>query len=260
MNKKTVFKVLRIVGIIICIGIIIFESIALYRDQKEYQVAGDEYDNLRDDAVSSTGAGDEKKDVDYPDLAVNFKKLEDINSDVVAWLYFPCLNISYPVVKETEVDEYLYTTFDGQHNKSGCLFEDILSDENFCGMHDIIFGHNMKDKSMFGSLKTLYQSGNEHLLDDNPYVYVYTKYNVYQYKVFAYYITGIGSEAYSVVENEEQYDEFVKYIKMRSAYSIPDDIDFAGHNSILTLSTCSGKAGSNRRFVVHCMKVSGWEQ
>lgn len=97
----------------------------------------------------------------------------------------PCLDISYPVVKEIEINEYLYKTFDGKNNRAGCLFEDVLSDDEFCGRHDMIFGHNMKDKSMFGNLKSLSGSAGESLLADNPYVYIYTKDKVYQYEVFA---------------------------------------------------------------------------
>ncbi|MBO6240162.1 MAG: class B sortase [Butyrivibrio sp.] len=252
-------KIIRIAAIIICFIIIIYEGIMIYIDQNEYKEASDEYDEIRSIAVTYTPE-DEAEIVDYPLLSINFNKLEEINPDITAWVYFPCLDISYPVVKESEIDEYLYKTFDLQDNKAGCIFEDVLSDPEFKGYHDIIFGHNMKDKSMFGKLKTLYQPGNETLLEEDPYVYIYTRDYVYQYKVFAYYITTVGSEAYTVVSDLDGYKDFISFIQTHSAYKIPTDVDLDSGNSILTLSTCSGKTGGKQRFVVHSLKVNGWEK
>ena len=252
-------KVIRIIAIIICLVIIIYEGVMIYIDQNEYKEASNEYDEIRDMAVTYTSE-DEAEIVDYPLLSINFNKLEEINPDITAWVYFPCLDISYPVVKENEIDEYLYKTFDLKDNKAGCIFEDVLSDPEFKGYHDIIFGHNMKDKSMFGKLKTLYQSGNEALLDDDPYVYIYTRDHVYQYRVFAYYITTVGSEAYTVVSDLDGYKDFVFYIQTHSSYKIPSDVDLDSGISILTLSTCSGKTGGKQRFVVHSVKVNSWEK
>lgn len=252
-------KVIRIVALIICLAIIVYEGVMIYVDQKEYQVASDEYDEIRSVAVDYIPE-DEAEIVDYPVLNINFGKLEEINPDVTAWIYFPCLEISYPVVKESEVDEYLYKTFELEKNKAGCIFEDVMSDAGFNGYHDIVFGHNMKDKSMFGRLKDLYQKGNESLLEDDPYIYIYTKDHVYQYRVFAYYITKVGSGAYSVVSNLDEYKDFISFIQTHSAYKIPSDLDLESGNSILTLSTCSGRAGGSQRFVVHSLKVNGWEK
>lgn len=257
--KNKVLKVLRIIAILICIGVIAFEGYKIYDDQKEYAVADDEYESIESVAVKWPSQ-EESSVIEYPLLQIDFDKLEDINSDVVAWLYFPCLEISYPVVKENEVDEYLHLTFDGQVNKAGCLFEDVLSDSEFRGMHDIIFGHNMRNGSMFGSLKKLYASGNEDLLAQNPYVYVYTRDYIFQYRVFGYYITKVGSEAYKVVETTESYDELLDFIQYSSAYARPADADFSQYPSLLTLSTCSGRSGSGRRFVVHSYKTGAWER
>ncbi len=258
--NKTVLKILRIIAIILCIGIIIYEAVRIYDDQKEYDVADEEYEELESMAVSWPKGEDESQIVEYPLLQIDFKKLEEINPDVVAWLYFPCLDISYPVVKENEVDEYIHLTFDGKVNKAGCLFEDVLSDSEFRGMHDIVFGHNMRNGSMFGSLKKLYANGNEHLLEDNPYVYVYTKDYVFQYRVFGYYISTVGSEAYKVVETSDSYDEFLDYIQLHSAYPRPADADLSQRPCLLTLSTCSGQSGSGKRFVVHTYKTAAWEK
>lgn len=257
--KKTVLKVLRIVAILACLVFIVYQSVKIYDDQKEYAVADDEYETIESQAIKWPSQ-EEEEVVGYPLLTIDFDSLEAINSDVVAWLYFPCLDISYPVVKENTINEYVHLTFDRKVNKAGCIFEDVLSDSEFRGMHDIVFGHNMRNGSMFGALKKLYASGGEDILKDNPYVYVYTRDYVFQYRVFGFYNTRVGSEAYKVVETKESYDELLDFIQHSSTYQRPEEADFSQYPSLLTLSTCSGKSGSGRRFVVHTYKTAAWER
>ena len=258
MNKN-LKKVLRVLAIILCLGVIAYEGFKIYQDQKEYEVADTEYEEIRTTAVVWPESEDEAQEIEYPLLQINFKKLSEINPDFIAWVYFPALDISYPVVHENTIDEYINLTFEGKVNKAGCIFQDVVSDPEFKGMHDILFGHNMRDGSMFGRLKKLYQSS-EDLLEEDPYIYVYTEDYVYQYRVFGYYLTKVGSEAYKVVENDEAYDEFLQYIGYHSAYKRPSDADFTDRPGLLTLSTCSGASGSGRRFVVHTYKTQTWNR
>ena len=251
-------KIFRIVVFILCLGVIIYECIGLYRDNQEYNVADTEYETLTDDYIS-TATGDEVPEgTTYPPLLINYSQLESINPDFVGWLYFPYFDISYPVVHENEIDQYLRTTFDGTSNKAGCLFTDVLSTETFTGYHDIVFGHNMRNGSMFGKLKKLNQTEDQENIKQNPYIYVYTENAIYQYQIFAFYITSVGSDAYKVVTNDEEYEDFLKFIYSHTAFQKPDSLDLSNHPCILTLSTCSGPAGGSRRFVVHAAKVGAW--
>ena len=249
----------RLVVVLICIAIIIYESYCLYRDNKQYHIADSEYSNLADDTITMGDSDDLPEGATYPPLYIDYNQLKSINDDYVGWLYFPYFGINYPVVHETEINEYIHKTFDGTVNKSGCLFTDVLSDPDFNGMHDIIFGHNMRNGSMFGKLKQLAQSENRDAIAENPYIYIYTDTNVYQYEVFAFYITKVGSDAYSVVTDDEEYDEFVNFISTHTAYAKPDDLDLSDRPSILTLSTCSGSTGSGKRFVIHAAKINSWD-
>lgn len=256
------FKILRIVAILICLIVIIYEAISLYNDNKEYAIADTEYEQLLNNNTGvSTGqqAGPADGGETFPDLGVSYSMLEAINPDFVSWLYFPYFDISYPVVQENEIDEYIKKTFDGTRNNAGCLFIDILSSPDFNGMHDIIFGHNMRNGSMFGKFKQLSQTEDRDAIKSDPFIYVYTEKAVYKYEIFAYYVTTVGSDAYSVVTTDEEYDDFLGYIKRNTIFQIPKDMSFAERPSILTLSTCSGRSGSGRRFVIHAAKVQTWE-
>ena len=253
-------KIFRIVVFLICIGVIIYECIGLYKDNKEYDVADTEYEELIDDVVSEASPSELPEGANYPPIQIRYSELESINPDFVAWLYFPYFDISYPVVHENEIDQYLRTTFDGTPNKAGCLFTDVLSTEDFTGYHDIVFGHNMRNGSMFGKLKKLNQTEDQENIKQNPYIYVYTEKAVYQYQIFAFYVTNVGSDAYKVVTNDEEYEDFLKYIYSHTAFKKPESLDLSNHPCLLTLSTCSGRSGSGRRFVIHAAKVNAWAQ
>ncbi|MBE5835854.1 MAG: sortase [Butyrivibrio sp.] len=258
VKRSKIWKIVRVALIVALVGVMVYEGIGIYTDQKEYEQAEEEYDEIEDSYVVFKGGVQEEASLPYPDFDINHNSLRIINDAYIGWLYFPAMDISYPVVKERYIDEFLRVTFDGKHNTAGSIFMDIASNEDFRGMSDFVFGHNMRNGSMFGSLKQLYLS-DEDLLKSNDSVFVYTDEYIFQYKVFAYYNTRVGSDAYQLVETEEEYDEFLSFIKSHTAYKIPDDIDFSQYPSLLTLSTCSGKSGSGNRFVVHTVKVGAWK-
>ncbi|SEL05880.1 sortase B [Butyrivibrio sp. ob235] len=269
-EKKTnsFWSILRIVLILILLGVIIYEGVMIYFDQKEYSVAISEYDNIADQYVIVKDDNselfekiDEDSEDEYPRLDINFEALKGINSDFIGWLYFPAIStINYPVVKEQSIDQYLHKTFEGTPNKAGCIFMDVDSDADFCGLSDFLFGHNMRNGSMFGSLKTIYKNKDKDILAENPYVYIYTEDKIYKYKVFSYYATTVGSYSYTEVKNESEYEDFVNYVKNCSMKEIPREVDFSEHPSLLTLSTCSGQSGSGNRFVVHSVKVASFDR
>ena len=233
---------IRIAAAVVCMAVVVFGIISVVKDKKELTLATNEYDNIRRtyaDLQAHGSAGDSEND-----------------GYITAWIYMPCLEISYPVVKEKEIDEYLNKTFEGQESYAGSLFEDVLSDENFCGMHDMIFGHNMKDGSMFGKLKEVYSSKKADILKENPYVYIYTRDTVYRYEAFAYEITTAGSDAYSEVNDNDEYDRFIDYVLSNNQWGSGKEKTFENRPSILSLSTCSGVTGGKKRFVIHTFKES----
>ena len=272
-NGSGFLTIFRYIMICICLAVAVYEGVQIYLDQREYQTADNEYQSIAEQAVqenaetasSSSGSavsGSTDLQVNAkitPDLKVDYETLEKSNPDFIGWLSFEALDISYPIVKEQKENEYIHTTFDGRNNKAGCIFMDTLSNEKFEGRSDFVFGHNMRNLSMFGSLKLLYKKGNEYLLKNNPYVFVYTKDGIYQYEVFAYETTQTGSSVYDEITTDDAYDAYVKAVQRRSMYDCPDEIDFSERPELLNLSTCSGAAGGTKRFVVHTVRVRTWE-
>lgn len=114
-------------------------------------------------------------------LQVDFNKLEEINPDVIAWIEIPGLEISYPVVQGRDNDYYLHHLITRENHKSGSIFMDFQNQEDLSDRNTIIYGHNMKDGSMFGTLNQ-YQS--QALYRNYPYFYMYVPGYIYEYQIF----------------------------------------------------------------------------
>lgn len=243
-------------------AIILFSGYKLVTSLLSYKIANDEYDELREyvETVPDTSVVSEEisetdadETIHFAMLDVDHASLKNINNDYMGWLYVPALELSYPYVKGNDNEEYLHLTFEGTKSTSGAVFMDSYNYPNFRDFNTFIYAHNMKDKSMFGSLKLFGQD--DSLAKNNPYIYVYTSNAAYQFEIFAYYVTQRDSSTYQIVIKPEDYDDYVKYISTVNQISL-GEIDFSERPHILTLSTCQGSAGTNNRFVVHAVLVN----
>lgn len=85
-------------------------------------------------------------------IKVDFERLQEENKDIIAWLYCPDTEINYPVVQSKDNEYYLRRLLDGTWNIAGTLFMDYRNAADCSDLHTIIYGHNMKNNTMFGSL------------------------------------------------------------------------------------------------------------
>ena len=166
-KKSKAGDVILILIIIAAIGVMAFAGWNLYKIFSEYRAASDEYDDIKQMAVNER---DPDKEAD-PDsifekmddgnghtwkapIEVDFAALKNINEDVVGWLYVEAIpDISYPVVRGEDNDFYLHRTYKKEDNFAGTLFIDCENSPDFSDCNTIMYGHNMKDGSMFGQLK-----------------------------------------------------------------------------------------------------------
>ena len=188
-----------------------------------------------------------------PDLKVNFKGLSSINADVASWIYMPGVDISYPVVRGKDNDYYLQHTFEKNVSLSGAIFMDYQDSPDLVGFNTFIYGHNMRNGTMFGSLKKYLQD--ETLIQSAPYFYLYLKDgSVKKYRIFAYYQDDGNSDTYSrpAKEGEEAYLAMIRKKSFVRVTLTPEEQKQADlFNEYVTLSTCTGFTGSGRRFLVH---------
>lgn len=200
----------------------------------------------KEDAKSTHGSKvSSKKHLQAP-ITIDHEELSAINSDYIGWLYIGALDISYPIMRGEDDEYYLHHTFDGSYLFAGSLFINSTSGRDFSDPHTLIYGHNMKDGSMFGTLRRLMDQG---LYSEDPYFWVLTPEGDYRYKMFAMYTCQDMSETYTLFSG---HGEIVKdYITAMKALSYVDlgEIEYDEDSKVVTLSTCVQAEGSDR-FVV----------
>ena len=180
---------------------------------------------------------------------VNFEELKNKNSDTVAWLKVENTSIEFPIVKANDNSYYLTHNFNKENNKAGWIFADCKNKFDGTDKNIVIYGHNMRDDSMFGSLKDVIKEewyNNE----ENKYITFVTENEYQTYQVFSVY--QIEKEDYYIQTNfqNNEFEEFIKTIKQRSKKDF--NVDVTSKDNILTLSTC---ANNNKyRVVLHAKK------
>lgn len=202
---------------------------------------------------------DEKEQYQYPNLQIDYDGLTATNSEFVGVIYIPVLNLTYPIAQSTGNDKYLHTTFEGTRNASGCIFLDCAASKDFSDSNSFIFGHNMKNGTMFGSLKQFLQK--EELCDEDPYIYIYQKDQVLVYRIFAYYTIPVRDDVYDDFSGDDGYDAYVADAGKHSVYHSSQDekIDWSSRPNLLTLSTCYA-TGHVNNFIVQAALVENVKQ
>lgn len=247
---------------VLFISMLVFGGLFL-RDFLEYKAANDEYAQLEEhivieepeeknegNVVQESEAAKEQVDFSHPKFQIDYDALTKINSDFSAVIYIPALGINYPVVRSKDNEDYLHRTFEGKNNFAGAIFLDYNANGNYDQSNTFIFGHNMKNGSMFGKLK--YFLKEEGLVNTNPYIFLCRPDGIYRYRIFSYYLTTTSSEIYNDFVGEDGYDSYISLVKRLSSYKdYPEEtLDFSTRPNLLTLSTCSGPAGGQQRFIV----------
>ena len=243
----------------------------IFKTARDYKAASDEYDSLRQYASEEVNAtetaekvsdikpieleeAEERKELksnenreDFPEMEVDFKALREKNPDTVGWLYVGSCGISYPIVQGEDNDYYMNHTFEGTVNSSGAIIMDYRDDKYLKDWNTFIYGHNMKNGSMFGSLKKLLND--ETLYDTDPYIYVYLPGYIYRYKIFSYYKDKSDSKMYWTADTLQEYRQ---YIRDALSLSVRDlGVETSEENNMVTLVTCSGSGAGKMRFFVH---------
>ena len=175
---------------------------------------------------------------------IDFVQLQEVNEDIVGWLRVRALDISYPVVQGEDNDFYLHRTFEKTDNFAGCLFMNCDNAPNYTDQNTIIYGHNMKNGSMFGKLK---QFREEETFNKSKYFWIFTKDLIYQYRIFSAYVVNKTGLNYQTFFTE---DEFEQLLETAYASSEVDNSNVTVEKTdrIVTLSTCTGDDAT--RFVV----------
>ena len=250
MKKKNIFKGIAILCAAACVATL---GNAI-RIGYEYKQGENEYSNLADIMVSAKSSDIYvSKNASAADAAeqapidVNFEALKEMNVNVVGWLYCEGTPINYPVVQSSDNSYYLNRLYDDQKNSSGAIFMDALNNPDLSDANTIIYGHNMKNGSMFASLQNYYS---QKYYEAHPVMYYITKDHDYRLDIFASYETPGGSDAFTIFfDSEKTYGDYLQSRWHQSQINTANIVPMTTNDNIVTLATCSYDY-NNARYVV----------
>lgn len=252
MNRK-LRKVLIVVLALIFLGSLVM----VLNLGKEYSEGQDLYEQA-EQIAGTPSAEAEQPDSSEPEPAPAEDKLADISlsalqeasRDAIGWIRIPDTALSYPIVQGEDNDYYLNHAWNGAVTSVGSVFMDYRCASDFSDFNAILYGHRMKDGSMFAALK--YYSKAD-FWESHPTVYIKDENGTRAYAVFAAYEAPVKACTYDVApERDELRQEFIDYALNQSV--IQTGVVPAVTDSILTLSTCTGD-GYDTRWVVQAVEV-----
>ena len=242
-NPRRILGVILLVLAVACLGGLIYYKVSQSSKEDVYQ------------KVQKTAVDEEKKQEEGPEYVspIDFEELQKLNADIYAWIEIPGTAINYPVVQSPNDDGYyLNHTIEGQEGYPGAIYTERQNAKDFSDYNTVIYGHNMKDGSMFMGL---------HAYEDPQYlkeyneVIIYTPNHQYTYRIFAAVIYNNSHILNSYdFENEEQRQQYLDsiYASRTMQSSIDDSVEVDTQSKLLTLSTCIG-GQPNQRFLVEAV-------
>ncbi len=186
----------------------------------------------------------EEKPVEKAPIAVDFQVLSQMNPDVIGWIYLENTCIHYPIMQSGNNDAYLHRLFDGTWSYAGTPFADYRHKGDFSDFQTTVYGHNMKNGTMFAPL-TQYQ--NQAFYEENPVLWLLTPDGSYKVELVAGLLTDDKGIARLSTVSKTQAEEFLTEIREKSTFRSP--VEATENDRYLILSTCD-YAFENARYAV----------
>lgn len=241
--KKIAGRVMQIGGLLIAIGAIAslgMQIPGVAASVDDYIKSGE----LNTEISQTVTTGDEN--YDFKD--VDFTSLKKINKDTVGWIECDGTKIDYPVVQSDDNDYYLHHSIKKEDSFSGTIFMDTNNNKDFKDDVTVLYGHNMKNDSMFGSLS---EYNKQSYFDKHSKMYYHTDDAVYEFDLFG----AVNQDATTLtVGNYNSKDKFksdMKTIKENSSFKSKVKVD--ENSKVVCLYTCldTGSNGTNNRYLVY---------
>lgn len=211
----------------------------LYKVQKTYATSKEIYETAAETAVEI----EQKSDLP----SIYFSSLWEVNEEVVGWLYSPDTDLNYPVVQGADNSYYLTHLWDNSQGAYGTLFLD--SESTVQDKNQVIYGHHMKDGSMFASLLNYKEQS---YYNAHPVLYYITPNQTYEVWLFAGFHTNAVSNAYNHSFTKADFGEWLTEMQYQSDFTA--DFIPTEQEQVLTLSTCAYSSEDARYVVMGVLK------
>ena len=250
--KKWIPKLLTV----FYIGIFLYSGFALVKYLYTYYESAKslkEVQTIYADTLATLQKEVDSKEITTDEIKANytirpqFHDLLAVNKHIVGWISIDNTKLNNPILQADNNDFYLTHNYKNRASRAGSVFMDYRNDALDVSRNTILYGHAMKDGTMFGSLKNFL---NQDYANAHRTIYVDTLYDGYDVEIFAAYETTID---FYYIETEFKTDEdfmhFIAEVDKRS--TIDMNVDIGPDDKIITLSTCKDSVISDdHRFVV----------
>jgi len=265
VRRKTVLAFYALLALFVAVSAVLVIRLSNYRAARDEYA---DYQAMEAVAVPSAEAAEPEQAVTPTEIVApaftasptarpfesyRVSSLKKENRDTVGWLDIPDADIQYPVVQCADNEYYMTHTFKKKRNASGAIFLDCGNTSDFTDFNTVIYGHNMKDGSMFAGLR---EYRHQKFFDEHPYIEVTLLNKKLKYRVFAAYVAKDGTTIDFRGQDcatEAQRSAFIKAARKRST-DIASSYTVSRYDRLLTLVTCAG--GDQPWFwVVHAVLV-----
>lgn len=247
MKKNIILKILIIVCTVVCFfsG---YKLLCILQEYNEietlYEETADEYTEVLEEEEQTTP------------IKVDFSELLSINEDIIGWIYIDGTVVNYPMLQGMNNKYYLDKTYYKKYLASGSIYLDTDNKRDLSDAHSIIYGHNMKNHTMFGDMDDFMD---EKYLADHPYIDILLSDGTrLRYQIFSVYRAHVEDGTYGVPLNkEENFEKFLQVALEKNMYkgsTLTLPVPKTG-DKILTLSTCTEDSAVLERFVVHAVLI-----
>ena len=267
-NKKRWFRAGSILCGVIFLGALLFIGVYVGRQrqaEREYEAmreaqriaeaeaaeeqAEAERRRREQEEAKAREAAEKKSDAPHLENTIDFETLQAENSDIYAWIQIPGTMVDYPILQHpTDDSYYLNHTPEGVSGLPGSIYTESVHPKDFSAPLTVIYGHNMRNGSMFGLLRKYFQSQ-----DSLPgrYIWICTPEKNYRYEIFSSHVVDAAGEVYTLFSAPDQ--QFQQYLDSMKAQSLVDfGVDVTKEDKVITLSTCTGNDAT--RFVVQAKR------
>lgn len=248
-KRKKGNGLLRKIGIFLLLLGLILLAVLIYEEYKDYKSAKsvkklqEEREALYDGAYA-----------DASGILPEYREMYGNNSDLVGWIVVEGTDINYPVVQSKVYQEYyLDHNFDGEEDESGAIFADARNDVFLPDDNIILYGHNMKNGSMFGTLQSYLDKS---YYDEHKSISFDTLYDRHKYEIVSVGLSKISDESVNTFKyynflnasDKKEFGNYVKNIKKLEAYDTGVSMKYG--DKLITLSTCNSVEEDGRLFIV----------
>ncbi|MCR5144081.1 MAG: class B sortase [Lachnospiraceae bacterium] len=197
------------------------------------------------------------------DVSIDWNKLHEVNKDIYAWICIPGTKVNYPIVQSdayTDTDYYLDHNLDNSSGLPGCIYTQQVNAKDFSDPCTVIYGHNMRDDSMFGSL---HDYEDREFFDKNQYIYIYTEQGVAVYRIYAAVEEddSLILQSHGLFQSKSVFEKYINDIVSEkengSNTHINTDVEVNADKKIIILSTCTSNDAT--RYLIQAVRLSDEE-